>query len=201
MAAPSRPSAFAVLRLMTSSNLGRLHDRQVGRLLALEDAAGIDAGLTIRIRDAGPVAHQAAGRSKFAQRVDRWQRVAGCQRDNVFAPAGEECIGNDEKCVGALLGKRGENCVDLASVLALRIRSCCPMLRAAFCTSSNCSAASARVGFRSSSYQWSFCGTKFVQQFQSLCSESLSAKCHARNVAARPGEAGDEADFDRDQRR
>ena len=30
--------------------LGRLHDRQVRRLRALEDAAGIDADLTIRIR-------------------------------------------------------------------------------------------------------------------------------------------------------
>ena len=31
--------------------LGRLHDRQVGRLLALENAAGIDAGLAICIGD------------------------------------------------------------------------------------------------------------------------------------------------------
>ena len=56
-----------------------------------------------------------AGRSKLAQRVNRWQRVAGCERDNVFAPGGHESIGNDEKCVGALLGKRGKTCVDLAA--------------------------------------------------------------------------------------
>ena len=31
----SRPSAFAVLRLMTSSNFGRLHHRQIGGLFAL----------------------------------------------------------------------------------------------------------------------------------------------------------------------
>ena len=38
----SRPSAFAVLRLITSSNLvGCLH-RQVGGLLALEDAVDVD---------------------------------------------------------------------------------------------------------------------------------------------------------------
>jgi hypothetical protein len=30
--------------------LGRLHDRQVSRLGALEDATGIDADLTIRVR-------------------------------------------------------------------------------------------------------------------------------------------------------
>ena len=34
--------------------LGRLHDRQVGRLLALENAAGVDAGLTIEARSGCP---------------------------------------------------------------------------------------------------------------------------------------------------
>ena len=64
-AALSRPSILAVWALMTSSNLRRLHDRQVGGLLALEDAAGIDADLTPRIRDAGSVAHQPADFGKF----------------------------------------------------------------------------------------------------------------------------------------
>src|SRR5262249_43773269 len=39
--------------------LRRLHDRQIGRLLALENAAGVDAHLTQRIVDIGAVAHQA----------------------------------------------------------------------------------------------------------------------------------------------
>src|SRR6266511_3519587 len=54
-----------------AERLGRLHvddqldfrgllDRQVSRLLALEDAADIDAGLVIRIGKIGSVAHQAA---------------------------------------------------------------------------------------------------------------------------------------------
>src|SRR5262249_27884325 len=38
--------------------LGRLRDRQVGRLRALEDATGIDAHLTERIDRARSVAHQ-----------------------------------------------------------------------------------------------------------------------------------------------
>ena len=45
-----RPSILAVLRLITNSNLVGLYDRQVGGLRALEDAAGIDANLTIGIR-------------------------------------------------------------------------------------------------------------------------------------------------------
>src|SRR5215471_1141362 len=40
-----RPRAFAVFRLSTNSTLHHLHDRQIGRLLALEDTCGIDANL------------------------------------------------------------------------------------------------------------------------------------------------------------
>jgi len=39
------PRALAVFRLTTSSNFRRLHDRQVAGLLALENAAHVNAGL------------------------------------------------------------------------------------------------------------------------------------------------------------
>src|SRR5262245_63631870 len=39
---------------------GGLHDRQVGRPLALENAAGIDAGLAVGVGDAGSIADQPA---------------------------------------------------------------------------------------------------------------------------------------------
>ena len=71
-----RPSALAVLRLMTNSTLYGLLDRQIGGLRALENSAGIDAGLTICIGKTGSVAHQAAGRGELTQRVNRRQRVA-----------------------------------------------------------------------------------------------------------------------------
>src|SRR5262249_35853648 len=48
---------------------GRLHHRQVGRLFALENAPGIDAGLAIGIGDAGSIADQPALKSEFAQRI------------------------------------------------------------------------------------------------------------------------------------
>src|SRR5262245_17545759 len=48
---------------------GRLHYRQVGRLFALENAPGIDAGLAIGIGDAGSIADQPALESEFAQRI------------------------------------------------------------------------------------------------------------------------------------
>jgi hypothetical protein len=41
-------------------------DRQVGGLLTLENAAGVDAGEPVRVRKAAAVAHQPAGRGELA---------------------------------------------------------------------------------------------------------------------------------------
>src|SRR5262245_52576781 len=49
--------------------LGRPHYREVSRLGALEDFAGVDTGLPVRFRLAGSVAHQAAGFRKVAQGI------------------------------------------------------------------------------------------------------------------------------------
>ena len=45
------------LKVDGEHELGRLQYRQIGGLCAFKDAAGIDADLTKRIRDIGPVAH------------------------------------------------------------------------------------------------------------------------------------------------
>jgi hypothetical protein len=64
--------------------LGRQLDRHFGRFLALEDAAGIDAGLAKLVRKARSVAHQPAGFGKFAPMVHRGKhmarRVTSCTR-------------------------------------------------------------------------------------------------------------------------
>src|SRR5215471_8337841 len=64
--------------------LARLLDRQIRWLGALEDATGIDAELTIRVREAGSVAHQPAGFWKVALWIDRGDRVA--RRQAAAAP-------------------------------------------------------------------------------------------------------------------
>jgi len=51
--------------------LGRLYHRQIGGLLAFQDASGIDTNLAIGFGDAGPVADQAAGFGVPAQVIDR----------------------------------------------------------------------------------------------------------------------------------
>src|SRR6516162_5231942 len=56
--------------------LGRLHDRQIGRLFALKDATTVDTDLTKRIRQACAVAHQPAGFGILTRRIDRSNRMA-----------------------------------------------------------------------------------------------------------------------------
>ena len=50
---------------MTNSNLVACTTGKFRRLLALEDATGIDTDLAMRVGDAGAVAHQPAGLDKF----------------------------------------------------------------------------------------------------------------------------------------
>ena len=64
--------------------LGSLLDREVARFFALEDAAGIDAGLAIRIEEARPVAHQPAGRREIANGVDRRQFLVYRKRGQLY---------------------------------------------------------------------------------------------------------------------
>ena len=85
-----RPSALAVFRLISRASFDGLFHRQIGGLLALENAAGVDAYLAKLIRIIGAVAHQPAGRSELAIRSDRENRVAERQCAKLSAPAEEE---------------------------------------------------------------------------------------------------------------
>ena len=53
----SRPSAFAVLRLMTNSNIRRLHNGQIGRLFSLENTTGVGALLPICVGEIRAIAN------------------------------------------------------------------------------------------------------------------------------------------------
>src|SRR5262245_43997832 len=52
-------------------DLSGLLNRQLGRLLAFEDAASVEARLTIQVDKVGTVAHQPAGRCKSVELKDR----------------------------------------------------------------------------------------------------------------------------------
>ncbi len=81
----SRPSALAVLRLSTSLVLGRRLHRQVGRLLALEDAVDVAGRAPVLVDVIRPIGDQAAGGDEGAFEVDRGQLVPGRQRDDQIA--------------------------------------------------------------------------------------------------------------------
>src|SRR5262249_28079454 len=85
--------------------LGRLYDGQVGWLISFENPSSVDAGLAIAFSYAGPIAHQAASDGVFTPFIDRRNRMASSQSDDLIAPAVEERIGRDEKRASALLGE------------------------------------------------------------------------------------------------
>src|ERR1700686_3515763 len=64
---------------------GCLHNREVARALPLENATGIDASLSVSVRDTGAIAHQAAYRRKLTQTVKRRKRMSGCKRNHFLA--------------------------------------------------------------------------------------------------------------------
>ena len=81
----SRPSALAVLRLIDQLVLGRRLHRQVGRLLALEDAVDVAGRAPVLVDQIRPVGDQATGGDEVAAGVDRGQPVPGRQRDDQIA--------------------------------------------------------------------------------------------------------------------
>src|SRR6516162_6642336 len=85
--------------------LGRLLDRKVPWLLAFENAANIDAGLTEHVTRAGRVGNQSASSDVFEPRIDRGDAMPCRHRNDLIVSAREEPIGTDKKCTGALAGK------------------------------------------------------------------------------------------------
>ena len=65
--------------------LGRRLHRQVGRLLALEDAIDVAGGAPVLVDEIGPIGNQAAAGDEVAFEVDRGQLVPGRQRDDQIA--------------------------------------------------------------------------------------------------------------------
>jgi hypothetical protein len=100
---------------------GGLRDRQVGGLHAPEDSTGVDADLTIHVRNIGPIAHQPTGFDKFALGIGRGNPVMCSERHKLGGPASEERVGRDQESVGPVARKRGEGLASISGlVLALR---------------------------------------------------------------------------------
>jgi hypothetical protein len=92
--------------------LARLCDRQVRRLGAPEDAAGIDADLPKRIRNVDSVAHQSSDFGKVSHRICCGNRMARREVNQLDTPAGEKGVLADEQGVGSLAHENCEGCFD-----------------------------------------------------------------------------------------
>src|SRR5207344_868441 len=67
-----------------------LLNRQVGRLIAFENPAGVDACCPECVRKTASIAHQAAGRGELTKLIDRGHCVPHRQRRELFEPASEQ---------------------------------------------------------------------------------------------------------------
>src|SRR5262245_10836425 len=94
--------------------LRRQLNRQIARLRALEDAAGIQADLMIRPRYRGTIAHQAAALDVHTPWVDGGKFITRRKRDDFSVAGHEERIGTDRKRACPLLGGRGKGCLQIA---------------------------------------------------------------------------------------
>jgi hypothetical protein len=83
--------------------LGRLHDRRIGGLGALEDASGIAAEQLINLGQARSMAHQAASFRIVAAVVDGGYAMARCQRRQLEAAAVIDRVGTDNERVSAVV--------------------------------------------------------------------------------------------------
>ena len=93
---------------------GRLQHRHVGGLGALEDAARIDADLTIHVLEIGSVTHQPASRYRISVSKSRRNLVARGEGDKLHGTANEKPVWSNEEGIGAVARKAGKGRINLA---------------------------------------------------------------------------------------
>ena len=92
-----KPSAAAVLRLMTSSNLAACVTGKSAGFSPLENSPRVGASLRIAVDKARAVSHQPTGQRKLAPLIFVRGIAKTCsQGNNVLAPTVEERIGSHE---------------------------------------------------------------------------------------------------------
>src|SRR6516165_5646592 len=127
------------LEVQEQFNFRDLLDRQLARLCAFENPAGINADRSICVRTIASVANQTARCGKLAILVNRRHCVTERQRGELFGPAIKECVGGDyeagpqldqscEDRIEVALGA-GSQDVDLqAEGMGRRLQVCCNCL-------------------------------------------------------------------------
>jgi hypothetical protein len=106
------PSAFAVFRLITNSNLVDCSG-EIGGLCTLDDFSGVHAGSAIRVGNTRSVAHQATGGDVLARVVHGRHPIAGRQLRELMALTEKKSIGTDQEYANLPLGEAREGSVDV----------------------------------------------------------------------------------------
>src|SRR5262249_374307 len=162
---------------------------------AFEDTAGVNARLTKRIRNVGPVAHQPADFGNFTRLGYQGNRVARRERSKLYSAAREERVATEEKRAGALARHCYEGGVDFltspcvedldlhASGAGSRFEVPQRGLRGVAWIDENRHTSNSR--------------DKLTQELQSLRRQLTADKVDARRVATRPGETRDKTKRDR----
>ena len=122
--------------------------------------------------------------------------MARCQRHELLAPAVEERIAADEERAGMQFDEGGEGGVDLAFGGGLQDRELHPLARAASCTSRMMRSARRIVRVHQQGDHPGL-GNQLGQQLKPLGRQLAGEIAEAGEVAARPGETGDQAGLDR----
>ena len=89
-------------------------DREVTRLLALENSSDVNADQTVVFPFIASVAYQPPSRSELAKKVDRGHRMADRQCGQLFAAGNEQLIGHHHEPTGSQFDQRCECSLDLA---------------------------------------------------------------------------------------
>jgi hypothetical protein len=177
--------------------LGRLHDRQVGGLGALEDVAGIDARLTKTVGDVGSVTYQPTCCDVITLRIGRRNPVVRRQGGQLHAAAGEESVASDEEGIGTLAREGGKGRIDLADRRGVEDMDLQPEGTGNFLHASQCSLGVCRIGRIDQHGNTNSLGHQLMQESQPLGDQLQDEKIGAGRVAARPREAGDKTKLDR----
>src|SRR5262245_52090316 len=87
----------------------RLHDREIGWFLALENPASVDTSLSECVRNISTVTNESTLFHKFMSYVTRRHLLSRHHRNNLGAMIVEEWIGSDHEGVNTLLVKGSRN--------------------------------------------------------------------------------------------
>src|SRR5215471_8556284 len=109
----SKAERLGSLEIDEQFDFRRLLHRQIGRLLALENPAGIDTGLAVHIGNAASITQQPTSGGELTPLVDRGQGVADGQCGELLDPTVEEGIGADHETGRLQLGRGCEHRIEL----------------------------------------------------------------------------------------